>query len=88
MPGFWELPMNDSNYELELECVDNVLFANYPHCREGLEAALQRIEIAKTNNNNFVSAKITSSRDGLVFDSILDQYRSSDSTDFDIAFGN
>lgn len=52
------------SYELELETATNICFKNFPHNREGLNAALSLIE---KNKSIVIAAKITSSRDGIVF---------------------
>ena len=41
-------------------------FSNYPHTREGLEKALDRVD-RERSKDGFQSAKIVSDRDGEVF---------------------
>lgn len=52
-------------YELQIELDWQTLFSNFSHNRDGLLDALCRIASYK-DKKDFVSAKITSERDGLV----------------------
>jgi hypothetical protein len=51
------------NYEVEMEFKESILICNFPHNREGLMAALDKINQAK---NKLIAATVTSSRDGIV----------------------
>ena len=52
------------NYEVELEIKSNVRIVNFPHNREGFTQAMDLIESMR---KDLVSAKITSTRDGEVY---------------------
>jgi hypothetical protein len=53
-------------YELILATDTCDSFSNYPHTREGLEKALDRVDKVRSKDG-FQSARIISSRDGEVF---------------------
>jgi len=53
-------------YELILETENCDSFHNFSHDRKGLTEALKRIEDARSKEG-FISAKIVSDRDGLIF---------------------
>lgn len=53
-------------YELILATVACDSFSNYPHTREGLEKAFDKVDKARSKDG-FQSARIISSRDGEVF---------------------
>ena len=52
------------NYEVELEIKSNVRIVNFPHNREGFTQAMNLIESMR---KDLISAKITSTRDGEVY---------------------
>ena len=52
------------NYEVELEINSNVRIVNFPHNREGFTQAMDLIESMR---KDLISAKITSTRDGEVY---------------------
>jgi len=52
-------------YELQIELDWQTLFSNYVHNRDGLLDALAKLASYK-EKKDFVSAKITSERDGLI----------------------
>lgn len=52
------------NYEVELEIKSNVRIVNFPHNREGFTQAMDLIESMR---KDLISAKITSTRDGEVY---------------------
>ncbi len=52
------------NYELELDTHSNIRILQFPHNREGFTQAMDLIETCK---KNLISAKITSTRDGVVY---------------------
>ena len=53
-------------YELMIDTDNFTAFSTYPHTREGLNKALDRVDNERSRDG-FQSAKITSSRDGEVF---------------------
>ena len=53
-------------YELMIDTDNFTAFSTYPHTREGLNQALDRVDKVRSRVG-FQSAKITSSRDGEVF---------------------
>ena len=53
-------------YELMIDTDNFTVFSTYPHTREGLNQALDRVDKVRSRDG-FQSAKITSSRDGEVF---------------------
>lgn len=53
-------------YELMIDTDNFTAFSTYPHTREGLNQALNRVDKVRSRDG-FQSAKITSSRDGEVF---------------------
>ena len=53
-------------YELMIDTDNFTAFSTYPHTREGLNQALDRVDKVRSRDG-FQSAKITSSRDGEVF---------------------
>ena len=53
-------------YELMIDTDNFTAFSTYPHTREGLSQALNRVDKVRSRDG-FQSAKITSSRDGEVF---------------------
>lgn len=52
------------SYELELDTHASVRILQFPHDREGFTQALEAIESIK---KDLISAKITSTRDGVVY---------------------
>lgn len=52
------------NYEVELESKSNIRIVNFPHNREGFTQAMDLIESMR---KDLISAKITSTRDGEVY---------------------
>lgn len=52
------------NYELELDTHASIRILQFPHDREGFTQALEAIESIK---KDLISAKITSTRDGVVY---------------------
>ena len=52
------------NYEVELESKSNIRIVNFPHNREGFTQAMDLIESMR---KDLISAKITSNRDGEVY---------------------
>ena len=52
------------NYEVELETKTNIRMVNFPHNREGFTQAMDLIESMR---KDLISAKITSTRDGEVY---------------------
>ena len=52
------------SYELELDTHTSVRILQFPHDREGFTQALEAIESIK---KDLISAKITSTRDGVVY---------------------
>lgn len=52
------------NYEVELETKSNIRIVNFPHNREGFTQAMDLIESMR---KDLISAKITSTRDGEVY---------------------
>ncbi len=53
-------------YELMIDTDNFTAFSTYPHTREGLNEALDRVDKVRSRDG-FQSAKFTSSRDGEVF---------------------
>ena len=53
-------------YELMIDTDNFTAFSTYPHPREGLNEALDRVDKVRSRDG-FQSAKITSNRDGEVF---------------------
>lgn len=52
------------NYEVELETNSNIRIVNFSHNREGFTQAMDLIELTR---KDLISAKITSTRDGEVY---------------------
>ena len=52
------------SYELELDTHASIRILQFPHDREGFTQALEAIESIK---KDLISAKITSTRDGVVY---------------------
>jgi hypothetical protein len=52
------------NYELELDTHSNIRILQFPHNREGFTQAMDVIESIR---KDLISAKIISSRDGVVY---------------------
>jgi hypothetical protein len=55
-------------YELIIETKVCILFSHFQHNTDGLLDAFQRVANARTEEN-FLKAKIISSRDGLIYES-------------------
>lgn len=52
------------SYELEIETHSNIRILQFSHDREGFTQALEAIEYIK---KDLISAKVTSTRDGVVY---------------------